>query len=490
LRARPHFARWARRLHFFDARSRPRARDDDTSRGDCSSTKEGPMEVVFHAPQERSARGRVTQRTASALAAKSARACSKLLDEYMRVRRATEALCAPLAIEDYVVQSMPDASPAKWHLAHTTWFFEEFVAGVWLRGYEPFEPRYRELFNSYYHSVGPQHPRPERGLLSRPTVGEVLRYRARVDIRLTPLLACAGDDAALAARVALGLAHEQQHQELILTDVKHALACNPLRPAYRAAPAPPRATAARLEFLAQRGGVRRIGYEGAGFCFDNERPAHYVFVAPYRIASRPVTNAEYRDFVRDGGYRRAVLWLADGWALAQRERWQRPLYWSEGLDAEFTLGGERELDPHAPVCHLSHYEADAFARWAQARLPTEAEWELAAARAPLTGNFLESGRLHPAGRLAQPDGEGAPELSGIFGDVWEWTASPYTAYPGYAPPAGALCEYNGKFMINQLVLRGGSCATPGSHIRATYRNFFAPAARWQFSGLRLARDEK
>jgi ergothioneine biosynthesis protein EgtB len=411
-----------------------------------------------------------------------------LAEEYRRVRAATEALCLPLAIEDYVVQSMPEASPTKWHLAHTSWFFEEFVLDAYIPRYRFHDLRYRQLFNSYYQSIGTAHRRGERGLLTRPTVAETYRYRRHVDEHVAALLGVQGDDPSLAARVTLGLHHEQQHQELILTDVKHALACNPLRPVYRQLP--PRASAEPqpLVFRACRGGLREFGHGGDGFCFDNELPVHRAFVPPYRLASRPTTNAEYREFVRDGGYEQPTLWLADGWDTVQRDGWQRPLYWSASLDQEFTLSGLAELDPHAPVCHLSYYEADAFARWAGARLPGELEWELAAAARTIEGTFLESGLLHPAA-ASEPHGE-ASELLQLFGDVWEWTSSPYGPYPGYRAPAGALGEYNGKFMVNQIVLRGGSCATPRAHIRATYRNFFSPAARWQFAGVRLAQDAR
>ncbi|HKZ73349.1 MAG TPA: ergothioneine biosynthesis protein EgtB, partial [Steroidobacteraceae bacterium] len=375
--------------------------------------------------------------------------------------------------------------------------------------------RYRHLFNSYYQSIGSMYPRADRGLLTRPTVAETYRYRAHVDSHVAALLAVQGDDPTLAARVTLGLHHEQQHQELLLTDVKHAFALNPLRPAYRANA--PRASdcADPLVFRACRGGLREVGHAGGGFCFDNELPRHRAFVPPYRLATRLVTNGEYRDFVRDGGYEHATVWLADGWEAVQREGWQRPLYWSASLDQEFTLSGLIELDPRATVCHLSFYEADAFARWAGARLPGEVEWELAAAELPVAGNFLENAILHPVGHRSDavvrepPDEPGdaddagasqvldfhgertaKPALSQMFGDAWEWTSSPYGPYPGYRPAAGALGEYNGKFMVNRIVLRGGSCATPRSHIRATYRNFFAPAARWQFAGVRLAQDSR
>jgi ergothioneine biosynthesis protein EgtB len=404
------------------------------------------------------------------------------LARYRCVRSTTTALCAPLATEDYVAQSMPDASPTKWHLAHTTWFFEEFVLKAFAPGYRPFHPQFAYLFNSYYQSVGAMHDRPRRGLLTRPTVAEVRDYRDHVDQQMELLLAQRGDDERLDALTTLGLNHEQQHQELLLTDLKHLYSCNPLQPAYRTREISQSLWSAPLKFVAVAGGVREIGASGKHFSFDNETPRHRVLVEPYALADRLVTNGEYLEFVREGGYRRHDLWLADAWSLVNSEGWLRPLYWSTSLDSEFTLNGLRELDLSAPVAHLSYYEADAFARWAGARLPTEAEWELAAAAAPVAGNLLDSGVLQPIGA---DDGAGFKQF---FGDVWEWTSSPYAAYPGYRPPAGALGEYNGKFMCSQLVLRGGSCATPADHVRATYRNFFYPHARWQFSGVRLARD--
>jgi len=401
---------------------------------------------------------------------------------YQRVRAQSLRLAEPLTAEDCAAQSMPDASPAKWHLAHTTWFFEQFVLRPHVPGYRVVHRSYEYLFNSYYDAVGERHPRQERGLLTRPPLVEIIDYRAQVDEYMQRLLA---DGDAPAAVVELGLNHEQQHQELLLTDVKHLFSRNPLEPAYRhdagaAAGAAPGATPpgwSRYE-----GGLHAIGADaGSRFCFDNETPRHRVWVDPYRLAHRPVTNGEFREFVRDGGYDQPLLWLSDGWGTARREGWRRPLYWSEALDTDFTLSGRRELDPDAPVCHVSYYEADAFARWAGARLPTEAEWELAAADQPLAGNLLDTGKLHP-----ESSGEHGM-LAQLFGDVWEWTASPYAPYPGFATLEGALGEYNGKFMCNQMVLRGGSCATPGGHVRASYRNFFPPQARWQFSGLRLAR---
>jgi len=411
-------------------------------------------------------------------------------DRYREVRATTERLAAPLSAEDCQVQSMADASPTKWHLAHTTWFFETFV----LEGRAPFDERFGYLFNSYYEALGERVARNARGLLTRPSLDEVRDYRRRVDERLLALLERGIDDATT-ARVVLGLHHEQQHQELILTDIKHALGASPLLPPYRReARAPTQAEeASPLGWVSYAGGVVEIGRAGPGpagepFAFDNESPRHRVVVEGFRLADRPVMAGEYRAFIADGGYRRPDLWLSDGWAAVRAGGWVGPLYWSEreGSPVVFTLDGVRPVDDAAPIEHVSYYEADAYARWAGARLPSEAEWEVAAAPAPVEGNLLESGFLHPCARPATPAAAGRPAQ--LFGDVWEWTQSPYVAYPGFRPAAGALGEYNGKFMCNQLVLRGGSCFTPRSHVRATYRNFFPPAARWQMTGIRLASD--
>jgi ergothioneine biosynthesis protein EgtB len=398
-----------------------------------------------------------------------------------------------LSPEDYVVQSMPEASPVKWHLAHTTWFFETFVLARFLPDYRPFHPQFGFLFNSYYNAVGERLARGKRGLLTRPTVEEVFRYRHQVDEHVRRLLD--GADAKLGERLApvvvLGCNHEQQHQELLLTDLLHAFADNPLRPAYRSAgadtAAEPQAATPPLAWSDYLAGLRWIGHEGDDFAFDNEAPRHRVFVESFQLASRLSTCGEYRAFIEDGGYRRPELWLSDGWAACQAGSWAAPLYWEqqEGHWWQMTLAGMSPLREAEPVCHVSYYEADAFARWSGARLPTEAEWESASLDLPLQGNLLDSDRLRPAALAAGANGSCPVQL---FGDVWEWTASPYTAYPGYRAPAGALGEYNGKFMVNQMVLRGGSCATPRSHLRRTYRNFFPPEARWQFSGIRLARD--
>jgi ergothioneine biosynthesis protein EgtB len=425
---------------------------------------------------------------------------------YDAVRAFTEALCAPLCAEDYVVQSMPDASPTKWHLAHTTWFFETFLLSA-VPGYELFDGRFGFLFNSYYVSVGQRHCRPRRGLLSRPTVEETYRYRRYVDARMRELIGDieAGRHPELAFTALVGVHHEQQHQELLITDLKHAMAQNPLRPAVWGEAQPGasgparRAAAARdgggVAYVAYDEGVRWLGHAGGGFAFDNEAPRHRVFVHAFALSDRPVTCGEYLAFMEDGGYARPELWLSSGWNAAVAHGWEAPLYWErrDGRWWLFTLHGMREVDPGEPVCHVSHYEADAYARWAGARLPTEPEWETAAtellagagAHEGVDGNFAESGRAHPA-PVSAPSQPGVPRQ--LFGDVWEWTASAYAPYPGFRPWPGALGEYNGKFMSDQLVLRGGSCATPRSHIRATYRNFFPPDARWQMTGLRLARD--
>jgi ergothioneine biosynthesis protein EgtB len=404
-----------------------------------------------------------------------------LAARYRATRARTERLCAPLEPDDYQLQSMPDCSPPKWHLAHTAWFFETFVLAPHAPGFRPHHPQFFYLFNSYYDAVGERWPRPARGLLSRPTVAEVYAYRHSVDERMLALLESAADRtlAELVPVVELGLNHEEQHQELLLTDLKHAFGLNPLRPQYAPPGETARAAATPTEWERHPAGVRWVGHGGAGFAFDNEGPQHLVFVAAFEIASRLVTNGDFLHFIEAGGYDRPELWLSDGWAARQRDGWTAPLHWHrDGTEyALLTLRGMRPLDPAEPVCHVSYYEADAYARWAGARLPTEFEWETAADGREVTGNFLDSGSLHPSS-----------DENSFYGDAWVWTASPYVAYPGYRPAAGALGEYNGKFMCNQMVLRGGSCVTPAGHVRPTYRNFFPPAARWQFSGLRLAKD--
>jgi len=403
---------------------------------------------------------------------------------YRRVRDATLALCATLAPEDTVVQSMPDASPAKWHLAHTTWFFEQFLLAHFDPAYRRFHAGWDYLFNSYYQTVGPMHARPQRGLLTRPTLDEVVAYRAHVDDAMAGLLGSRGDDREVMKRAALGLNHEQQHQELLLTDIQHLFSLNPLQPMFREAPAAQESGAVALQFIAGPDGVVEIGHAGDGFAYDNESPRHRELVHPHAIANRCVTNAEFREFIDDGGYRDPAVWLSEGWDTVRRDGWLHPLYWDDALETSFTLAGRRAIDPAAPVCHVNFFEADAFARWAGARLPTEAEWEAVAQDQSAEGNFADSRLLQP---LPAREGRRASPLQ-MFGDVWEWTSSPYIGYPGYRPAAGALGEYNGKFMCGQWVLRGGSCATPAGHVRASYRNFFYPAARWQFSGIRLARD--
>ncbi len=414
---------------------------------------------------------------------------ASLRERFAEIRQTTMRITASLSPEDQMLQSMPDASPTKWHLAHTTWFFETFILLPHSRGYQGFDPHFQYLFNSYYKQLGAHPARGSRGLMSRPSLERVRAYRSHVDAAILALLDNTDHvGAGVPTRptplslIELGLNHEQQHQELILTDIKHALWSSPLPPehAHRKtfqAAAPP------LTWIEIEGGIHLIGHEGADFAFDNESPRHEVLLRAFRIASRPVTNAEYIEFMQDGGYRRPDLWLSDGWDKVCAEAWSAPLYWERDQEnhaswSQFTTGGLQAVDPAGPVCHLSYYEADAYSRWRGCRLPTEEEWEVAATRAPATGSFLEDGAVHPRPAEAIPQ---------MFGDVWEWTSSPYVAYPGFKPAEGLVGEYNGKFMVNQMVLRGGSCATPASHMRATYRNFFPPHTRWQFSGLRLAK---
>ncbi len=433
----------------------------------------------------------MTASPASGAPGASAFDASALRGRYSAVRAATERLAAPLSAEDCVVQSMTDASPVKWHLGHTTWFFETLVLESVQANFAPFDPTFRVLFNSYYNTIGEQHPRPRRGLLTRPSLDRVYDYRRHVDRAIDAWIASSTPAAEALEVVELGLQHEQQHQELILSDVKHLLAQNPLRPAYREDLAKPAADAgadgATLCWHRFEEDLRALGHAGPGFHYDNEGPRHRQLVPAFELASRPVTQGEFAAFLEDGGYQQPAWWRSDGWALLRQRVWGAPDYWErrDGVWHVFTLAGLQPIENDAPVCHVSFYEADAYARWAGARLPTEAEWETAAAAAPIEGNFVEQEVLHPA-PLASDEGRAAPAR--LFGDVWEWTASPYLAYPGFRAAAGALGEYNAKFMCNQMVLRGGSCASPREHLRATYRNFFPADARWQFSGLRLARD--
>ncbi|MGB5332791.1 MAG: ergothioneine biosynthesis protein EgtB [Woeseiaceae bacterium] len=402
-----------------------------------------------------------------------------LSDRFRDVRSTTLALIKDLQPEDTVVQTMPDVSPTKWHLAHVTWFFERFVLEPKLENYKRFNDSYHYIFNSYYYTAGNMHARPRRGLLSRPTLAEVLGYRAHVDTAMQQLLQTHAGDDELAQLTMLGLNHEQQHQELLLTDIKHVFSCNPLKPAVRPSlPTSANVSAPSYSYSNGVSGIQRIGAKRDGFFFDNETPRHDALLHEHRIGNRLVTNAEYREFIEDGAYSTSDLWLSDGWAAVNEHKWRRPLYWDDSLETEFTLAGTRAIDANAPVCHVSYYEADAFARWAGARLPTEFEWELAANEQPLSGNLLDAGYWHPL----------ASETSQFFGDVWEWTSSSYAPYPGFEPLAGSLGEYNGKFMCNQMTVRGGSCVTAADHIRASYRSFFYPDARWQFLGIRLAKD--
>jgi len=408
-----------------------------------------------------------------------------LVAYYSRVRTATQNLCRTLEPEDYVVQSMPCVSPTKWHLAHTTWFFEQFVLLPHAPDYEVYDEQYHHLFNSYYQTKGRMHPRADRGLLSRPTIAGIMAYRHHVDDRMLKLI----ENSSLADiefLTTLGLHHEQQHQELLLTDIKHVFSVNPIEPALiRRSDDEPHDSPGDYQFIPQTGGIQNLGAYGPEFCFDNETPRHGVILRDFDIANRLITNREFRSFIEEGGYEDSTLWLSDGWDWLQSETVRRPLYWAEDLESAFTLGGRAAIDPDEPVCHVSFYEADAFARWAGARLPSEAEWEVVA-NMPREGNFVDSGRLHPRA-LSQAPGDNIEQM---YGDVWEWTSSSYAPYPGFQPLAGSLGEYNGKFMCNQMVCRGGSCVTPSDHVRRTYRNFFYPQDRWQFFGIRLARDAR
>jgi ergothioneine biosynthesis protein EgtB len=415
------------------------------------------------------------------------------LTRFEAVRRDSEALAANLTPEDQSIQSMPDVSPTKWHLAHTTWFFETFILRRFDPDYRAFDPAFAYLFNSYYEAAGPRHPRPERGLLSRPTVDVVGAYRDHVGAALARFVEHAPPTvwSEAAPLIELGCHHEQQHQELILMDIKHVFSVNPLLPAFQAPQPQIAAPAAPLGWVDCVGGLVEIGHRGDGFAFDNETPRHKVWLEPFRLATRPVTCGEYLDFIEAGGYRCPEFWLSDGWATVRAEGWEAPLYWrwQDSVWSLFTLSGVHRLNPAEPVCHLSFFEADAYAKWAGRRLPTEAEWEFAATGIPVAGNFADRGIFHPCAELAAAPGtQDASRPRQMFGDVWEWTASPYIAYPRFRAAAGAIGEYNGKFMCSQMVLRGGAAVTPAGHMRATYRNFFPPSARWAFAGLRLAED--
>jgi len=418
-----------------------------------------------------------------------------LAERFIAIRSFSREICEPLEIEDYVVQSMPDVSPTRWHLAHTAWFFETFLLAPNLPNYVSPNAKFEYLFNSYYNAVGKQFPRSRRGFLTRPTVRDVMKYRDQIDRQVDDWLrdSSFGIGSGELDVLELGLQHEQQHQELMLTDIKHVLSCNPLFPVYQSRDTSHSATAADREWLERAGGVVEIGSSADCFTFDNERPRHELLLKPYRLGSRPVTAGEYLEFIDDRGYERPELWLSMGWNTVEANGWTAPLYWQKHEEAwmQFTLQGLRPVDLNEPVCHVSYFEADAYARWANSRLPTEAEWELLAAKQTVDGE-LTDGESAPGhfveGRRFHPIPAALPEQTQMFGDIWEWTASPYVAYPGYEPAVGALGEYNGKFMCNQYVLRGGSCATPLSHIRPTYRNFFPPEARWQFSGIRLAKN--
>lgn len=400
---------------------------------------------------------------------------------FSEVRGVSMRITQPFSAEDQMLQSMPDASPTKWHLAHTTWFFETFILKAQVSGYQAFDPRFTYLFNSYYKQLGGHPYRGARGLMSRPALEQVHAYRAHVDAAMLKFLENA--PAGILELVELGLNHEQQHQELILTDIKHGLWSAPMRPELLK-DVPQNVAAPPLSWMDVEDGIYSIGHDGNGFAFDNEGPRHQVLLRPFQIASRPVINEEYFAFMNDNGYSRPELWLSEGWDTVCREHWDAPLYWERHEDGswwQFSGDSMKPVNPAGPVCHISFFEADAYARWSGKRLPTEEEWEIAAERMPVKGTLLDDYVFHP-----QP--AKAAGMQQVFGDVWEWTASPYLAYPGFRPAAGAVGEYNGKFMCNQFILRGGSCVTPASHIRATYRNFFPPPARWQFSGLRLANE--
>ncbi|MDX1451680.1 MAG: ergothioneine biosynthesis protein EgtB [Oleiphilaceae bacterium] len=422
---------------------------------------------------------------------------SLLWQRYQSVRSASMLLCEALEVDDLNLQAVPETSPLKWHLAHTTWFFETFLLKPFQRDYQPFHPQFEYLFNSYYNAVGRQFPRPQRHLLSRPTIDEVYAYRKEIDARMHDLLSSAKEESKpLQQRLVLGLNHEQQHQELMLTDLKFNWSLNPLYPVYCEAPLPKSTPAPVLRFIAQTQGVVEIGHVAQDlshpdtFAFDNEGPRHRVWLDDFAIANRLTTNGEYIEFIEDGGYETPQWWTSDGWATAQNEGWQAPLYWEKQNQKywHYTLHGMQPVDPHAPVCHVSLYEALAFASWKGMRLCRESEWEVRASAQNIAGHFQDLQCLHPYSQASNNAAHKGSDLTQLFGDVWEWTQSAYSPYPGYQAAEGALGEYNGKFMMNQMVLRGGSVATPKDHIRQSYRNFFYPKDRWQFSGIRLAHD--
>jgi ergothioneine biosynthesis protein EgtB len=409
-----------------------------------------------------------------------------LAERFKKVRSFSEFLCQPLEKEDYVIQSMPDVSPSKWHLAHTAWFFEAFILSKAIKNYKSIHPQYSYLFNSYYVQMGERFRRDMRGHISRPTVDEVYRYRRYIDEQMLSFLATCSEDmfSVYSPLVEIGLNHEQQHQELILTDIKHVFSCNPLNPVYRFINRPDPQEGLIKEWKEFDEGIMEIGADGESFSYDNERPRHRKYLHDFMLSSGLVTNHEYIAFIEDNGYNRPDLWLSDGFDTVQKERWDAPLYWQK-IDGEwyyFTLSGLEKVKMHEPVCHVSFYEADAYARWKGRRLPTEEEWETAAP-GEISGNFAEEMFFHPAASWSELAG-----FTQIYGDVWEWTGSAYLSYPGFKTPDGALGEYNGKFMSGQMILRGGSCATSSTHIRRTYRNFFQPDKRWQFTGIRLASD--
>lgn len=411
----------------------------------------------------------------------------KLGELYKETRTQSLSLISNLSDADATVQSMPDASPAKWHMGHTTWFFETLILSPHYSGYRPFDTQYHYLFNSYYESLGPRQPRPMRGMLTRPSLSEICSYRYYVDLHLTQYLSQENCSKEVLSLVELGIHHELQHQELLLTDILHLFAQSPIQPTYRASEpiGMPNQPPSSVQWIGFDGGILEVGHSGEEFSFDCETPKHKQIIRPFQLASNPVTNRDWLVFMEDGGYSNPLFWLSDGWAMVQEEGWQSPLYWGneqEGWNS-MTLRGYQPLDLDAPVCHISYFEADAFARWAGKRLPTEFEWEIASHSVEMVGNFSERKHLKPKAAAGNN-----PGLQQMFGDVWEWTSSPYIAYPGFKPATGAISEYNGKFMSGQLVLKGGACTTPQTQMRVSYRNFFHPHQRWQFSGLRLAAD--